>query len=132
MSRIEHTNVFYSVEEEQEFLLDLATTVTLTNNLDSTIFVLNASPELLTRINCRISRSDLWKMMFQSIRATYIFKQRRNVVVIYASMKTYVNKFVGLSGDAVSLTTKELAAKFGIPGSKCICFNITSEGNYSK
>lgn len=40
-------------------------------------------------------------------------------------------KFVGLSGDAVALTANELAAKFGIPGSMCICFNITSEGNYS-
>jgi len=41
-------------------------------------------------------------------------------------------KFVGLSGDSVALTTTELAAKFGIPGSRCICYNITSEGNYSK
>jgi len=47
-------------------------------------------------------------------------------------MKTYANKFVGLSGDAVPMTTDELAAKFGIPNGRCICYNITSEGNYSK
>jgi hypothetical protein len=41
-------------------------------------------------------------------------------------------KCVGLSGDAVSLTTTELAAKFGIPGRKCICFNITADSNYSQ
>jgi hypothetical protein len=41
-------------------------------------------------------------------------------------MKAYANKFVGLSGDAVALTTDELAAKFGIPNSRCICFNIIS------
>ena len=66
-----------------------------------------------------------------SIPATYIFKHRRNAVVVYAFMPLY-KKFVGLSGDAVALTTDELAAKFAIPNSKCICFNITSKGNYSK
>ena len=69
-------------------------------------------------------------MLFNSIPITYIFKYRRNAVVLYAHMPLY-KKFVGLSGDAVSLTTIELAAKFGMPG-RCICFNIASEGNYSK
>jgi hypothetical protein len=69
-------------------------------------------------------------MLFTSINVTYIFKYRRNAVVVYAHMPLY-KKFVGLSGDAVSLTTTELAAKFGISG-RCVCFNITSEGNYSK
>ena len=70
-------------------------------------------------------------MFFKPIPVTYILKYRRNAVVIYAQMPIY-KKFVGLSGDVVVLTTTELAAKFGIPGSMCICFNITSEGNYSK
>jgi len=69
-------------------------------------------------------------MLFKSIPATYIFKYRRNAVVIYAQMPLY-KKFVGLSGDAVALTTTELAAKFGIPG-RCVCFDITSEGTYTK
>ena len=70
-------------------------------------------------------------MLFKSISTTYIFKYRRNAVVIYAQMPIY-KKFIGLSGDVVALTTTELAAKFGIPGSKCICYNIMSESNYSK
>ena len=69
-------------------------------------------------------------MLFNPIPATYIFKYRRNAVVVYVHMPLY-KKFVGLSGDAVALTVTELAAKFGIPG-RCVCFNITSEGNYSK
>lgn len=70
-------------------------------------------------------------MLFTSIPVTYIFKYRRNAVVVYARMPLY-KKFVGLSGDAVVLTVTELAAKFGIPGSMCVCVSITSEGNYSK
>lgn len=70
-------------------------------------------------------------MLFKSIPATYVFKYRRNAVVVYAKMPLY-NKYVGLSGNAVTLTTSELAAKFGIPGCKCICINITSADNYSK
>jgi hypothetical protein len=69
-------------------------------------------------------------MLFKSIPTTYIFKYRRNAVVLYAHMPTY-KKYIGLSGDAVALTTTELAAKFGIPG-RCICFDIASDGNYSK
>ena len=69
-------------------------------------------------------------MLFKSISVTYIFKYRRNAVVVYACMPIY-KKFIGLSGDAVALTVTELAAKFGIPG-RCVCFNIISEGNYSK
>ena len=70
-------------------------------------------------------------MLFKSISATYIFKYRRTAIVVYANMPIY-KKFIGLSGDAVALTTSELAAKFGIHGNRCVCYNITSEGNYSQ
>jgi hypothetical protein len=111
--------------------LNPQTVANLNNEIDSTITKLNSAPEILKLINCKIKRNDLWKMLFKSIPATYIFKYRRNAVVLYAHMPLY-KKFVGLSGDSVSLSTNELAAKFGIPGSMCTCFNITSEGNYSK
>ena len=131
MSRIEHTNTFTSIEEEQKFLRNPQTATILNNELVSTIAKLNSTPDVLKMINCKVTRSELWKMFFNSIPTTYIFKYRRNAVVLYAHMPLY-KKFVGLSGDAVALTTTELAAKFGINGSNCVCFNITSEGNYSK
>jgi hypothetical protein len=64
MSRIEHSNKFTSVESEQEFLLNPSTVTTLTNNIDHIISAINASPEILDRMNCKISRNDLWRMLF--------------------------------------------------------------------
>ena len=130
MSRIEHTNTFTSMEEEQEFLRNPQTTTILNSELDSTIAKINSNPDVLKSINCKVTRNELWKMLFNSIPVTHIFKYRRNAVVVYAYMPLY-KKFVGLSGEAVALTTTELAAKFSIPG-RCICFNITSDGTYSK
>jgi len=60
MSRIEHTNTFNSVEEEQEFLLNPQTAEILNNAIDSTIAKLNSAPEILKLINCEITRNDLW------------------------------------------------------------------------
>jgi hypothetical protein len=51
-------------------------------------------------------------------------------VVIYAYSDIY-KKYVGTLADS-SLTTKELAAKFGIPLKNCHLIDITSEGNYSE
>jgi DNA-binding Xre family transcriptional regulator len=51
-------------------------------------------------------------------------------VVIYAYSDIY-KKYVGTLADS-SLTTKELAAKFGIPMNNCHLIDITSEGNYSE
>ena len=60
MSRIEHTNVFTSIEEEQEFLLSPHTVATLNDDIDSTITKLNSNPNVLMLINCKVTRNDLW------------------------------------------------------------------------
>jgi len=57
MSRIEHTNAFKSIEEEQEFLLNPQTAETLNNAIDLTIAKLNSAPEILKLINCKITRN---------------------------------------------------------------------------
>ena len=59
MSRIEHSNVFKSVEEEQAFLLNESTAATLDADLNETIDLINKS-DLLELINCKISRHQLW------------------------------------------------------------------------
>lgn len=43
MSRIEHSNVFNSVEEEQSFLLNESTATTLDADLSETINIINKS-----------------------------------------------------------------------------------------
>jgi len=43
MSRIEHSNVFNSIEEEQSFLLNESTAATLDADLSETIDIINKS-----------------------------------------------------------------------------------------
>ena len=76
MSRIEHSNVFASVEEEQSFLLNESTAATLDADLSETIDIINRS-SLLQMINCHVSRHQLWEMFFTSVKDTYIFKNKR-------------------------------------------------------
>lgn len=60
MSRIEHSNKFISVEDEQAFLLNKNTSATLNKEIDSIITAINSDPEILKLINCKINRNDLW------------------------------------------------------------------------
>lgn len=76
MSRIEHSNVFKSIEEEQSFLLNIETAATLENNLNDIIYAINDSA-LLEQINCKISRHSLWAMFLKAINKTYIFKFKK-------------------------------------------------------
>lgn len=69
-------------------------------------------------------------MFFNSLKTTYIFKHKKQAAVIYAYKREYC-KFVGLFGDS-SLSSRELAAKFGIPSSECHIFDISSDDNYSE
>ena len=52
-------------------------------------------------------------MFFKSLKTTYIFKHKKQAAVVYAYKREYC-KYVGLFGDC-SLSSRELAAKFGIP-----------------
>ena len=76
MSRIEHSNVFKSVEEEQAFLLNESAAATLDADLNETIDLINKS-DLLELINCKISRHQLWEMFFTSVKDTYILKNKK-------------------------------------------------------
>lgn len=55
MSRIEHSNKFKSVEEEQAFLLDGNTAAKLDADLCATISAINKS-SLIGLVNCKITR----------------------------------------------------------------------------
>jgi hypothetical protein len=59
MSRIEHSVVLNSVEEEQAFLLNNSTAQKLNDDLDFVITKINDS-SIRGDINCKISRNELW------------------------------------------------------------------------
>jgi hypothetical protein len=69
-------------------------------------------------------------MFFSSVGNVVIMKYRKKCVVIYAYSDIY-KKYIGTLADS-SLTTKELAAKFGVPMNNCYLIDVTSDGNYSE
>lgn len=103
------------------------TAVKLDGDLSAIISAINDS-SLIGLVNCGIARNQLWRIFFESIKSTYIFKNKKQVAVVYAYSKEYC-KYVGLFEES-SLTSVELTAKFGL--NECHIYDIQNTNNYSK
>jgi hypothetical protein len=68
-------------------------------------------------------------MFFSGIKKTLILKSGKQAAVIYA-YKEEGSKFVGLL-DNTQLSTKSLAAKYGVPLSECIQYDLIENDCYT-
>jgi hypothetical protein len=84
MSRSEHTTTFKSVEDEKSFFFHAEMMLEELNSFhDTTIDIINNS-EILEKMNCLISRQELWEILFYAIKKTIILKSGKQAAVVYA------------------------------------------------
>jgi hypothetical protein len=74
MSRSEHTTTFKCIEGEKSFFAKAEMILEELNNFhDTTIDIINSSI-ILQKLNCQISRQELWEIFFFGIKKTIVIK----------------------------------------------------------